>query len=324
MRISVITPVLNDWACLEHLLVELQSLDIVNLEISVHAIDDGSTEAFPASFEFGIGNGLEVLRLSTNMGHQRAIAVGITSVLERCKPDFLVVIDADGEDDPANVPLLIANCVEFPDCVVVAQRRERVASQSFRWMYGAYKVLFRSATGQQLDFGNFAVMTSQNAERLSAMSELWNHFPATIMKSRLPIRRIPLARRARFTGESRMNLVSLINHGLSGLSVFMDVVFTRMLILFSVLTAILGTVIVAGIVLRLSTDVPIPGWAALAITAAAIGLVQVLTALLVVGFLSLSSRAIYAPAPREFAEGLISERITFPQHTRDNLATSGD
>ena len=141
------------------------------------------------------------------------------------------------------------------------------------------------------------------------MPELWNHFPATIMKSRLPVRRVPLSRRARYEGESRMNLVSLINHGLSGLSVFTDAVFTRLLILAAFLAVALGAVIAGGILLRLTTDVPIPGWAALSVLAASIGLVQLITALLVVGFLYLSARASYSPAPREFAERLIATRV---------------
>jgi uncharacterized membrane protein YhaH (DUF805 family) len=217
-------------------------------------------------------------------------------------------MDADGEDDPNHLSQLIKICVSNPGFVVVAQRQQRVVSKSFRWFYAGYKSMFWWATGRRLDFGNFSAMAGPSAERLCAMPELWNHYPATIMKSRLPIIRVPLSRRARYFGTSRMNSVSLINHGLSGLAVFTDVVFTRLLILASILTVCLGAIVAAGVALRLMTDVAIPGWAALSVLAAAVGLVQIFCALLVVGFLSLSARASYSPAPRDFAAGLIAER----------------
>lgn len=316
VRISIIAPVLNDWECLGQLVGELPWPNDHVREVSVHVIDDGSTDEIPT--ELGITGQVpvEVVRVAANVGHQRAIAIGLVDVSTRLKPDVIVVMDADGEDDPRHINQLLEALSMNPDSVVVAQRQQRVASVSFRVLYGSYKAMFWWATGRRLDFGNFTAMSAASAERLCAMPELWNHFPATIMKSRLPIVRVPLSRPERYFGESRMNLVSLINHGLSGLAVFTDVVFTRLLILASILSVCLGAVIAAGIVLRLNTDVPIPGWAALSVLAAAIGLVQLFCALLILGFLSLSSRASYSPAPREFASDLIAERYVLSDGRR--------
>jgi glycosyltransferase involved in cell wall biosynthesis len=323
MRVSIIAPVFNDWECLGQLLMELPFSKNPADEISIHVIDDGSTESMPSDFGSHGLYSVEVTRVASNVGHQRAIAIGLVDVANRVKPDVIVVMDADGEDDPNHLTELIGTCGSNPGCIVVAQRQQRVATTSFRWLYGGYKTLFRWATGRRLDFGNFSAMSSMSAERLCAMPELWNHYPATIMKSRLPVVRVPLSRRARYFGMSKMNLVSLINHGLSGLAVFTDVVFTRLLILASVLTACLGAVIAAGIVLRLNTDVPIPGWAALSVLASAIGLVQLFCALLILGFLSLSSRASYSPAPREFAASLIAERIVRPASRSASVELEG-
>ena len=308
MRVSIIAPVLNDWECLARLLTDLPWADDPALQVSLHVVDDGSTEAMPLEFESRQSHLVEVIRVTANVGHQRAIAIGLVDVTARIKPDVIVVMDADGEDDPNHLSQLVKICLSNPGFVVVAQRQQRVVSTGFRWLYAGYKSMFWWATGRRLDFGNFSVMTGPSAERLCAMPELWNHYPATIMKSGIPIIRVPLSRRARYFGTSRMNFVSLINHGLSGLAVFTDVVFTRLLILASILTVCLGAIVAAGVALRLTTEVAIPGWAALSVLAAAVGLVQIFCALLVVGFLSLSARASYSPAPRDFAAGLIAER----------------
>ena len=45
----------------------------------------------------------------------------------------------------------------------------------------------------------------------------------------MPITQIPIDRGCRYAGTSKMNYVSLIVHGLSGISVYSDVIFVRML-----------------------------------------------------------------------------------------------
>ena len=315
LHACIIIPVFNDWESLQPLLHELAQLQTSNLQLRVLVIDDGSTEPIPTDFALPVNLHVSVVTLAANSGHQRAIAVGLVDTLAQEHVDFIAVIDGDGEDDPAHIVELLSACRADHGSIAVAQRKGRVASKRFVWLYALYKMLFHLSTGKRLDFGNFVVMTPESAKRLCAMPELWNHFPATIMKSKLTLIRVPLRRRARYFGSSRMNFPSLINHGLGGLSVFADTVFARLLILVSTITAVLGVVVTAGIVLRIAIGVPIPGWLALVVLFSAIGLLQLLTAVFVVGFLHLSSRSVYSPAPRAFAEGLVYSRVPLAELT---------
>jgi hypothetical protein len=54
------------------------------------------------------------------------------------------------------------------------------------------------------------------------VSEIWNNFPCGVVKSKLPIDTIPFERAKRLAGESKMNFVSLITHGMSAISVLME------------------------------------------------------------------------------------------------------
>ena len=310
MRICVVTRVFNDWRCADLLIHEIAEYLPESTLCNILIVDDGSTDFNIHDIYSPKDLSVSVLRLATNVGHQRAIAIGLVEAVTDYDPDFVVVIDADGEDDPGHIGTLLATCQENPDVVVVAQRRKRFAPKRFIWLYAAYKSLFRASTGEQLNFGNFAVMSRGTARRLISMTELWNHFPATVMKSKVSIKRVPLDRRARLAGESQMNFVGLINHGLAGLAVFSDKVFARLLLAVTFLTTVLGLTIVAGIAFRLSTSVPIPGWVALTLLFAAIGLLQLFTALLIVGFMTLSSRNSYSPAPVAFTDNLIAARVS--------------
>lgn len=71
------------------------------------------------------------------------------------------------------------------------------------------------------------------------MPELWNHFAATLLRSRLPLVGLFISKGRRSHGHSKMNFVSLVNHGLSAAAVLVDVVFARVLIFSTASAAIL-------------------------------------------------------------------------------------
>jgi hypothetical protein len=61
-----------------------------------------------------------------------------------------------------------------------------------------------------------------------------------------------------------MNLVSLILHGLSAISVHTDIIFVRVLLGAAFVAAMAGLGIVAVGGIRIATDLAIPGWATVA------------------------------------------------------------
>jgi len=311
--ILIVTPVFNDGACLEFLFRDLGNAGIP-CEVDVFVVDDGSTTDISlrsAAIPVAIGS-VSVLRVGANVGHQRAIAIGLVEAVRLGNHDAIAVIDSDGEDQPADLVALLEALRSAPDSIVVAQRRSRTDSARFRAFYAMYRVLFRWLTGRRLDFGNFSVLPSAAAQRIVLMPELWNHYPAAIMRSRLAITGVPIDRGHRYSGQSRMSFTALVSHGLAGIASFVDTAFTRLLVLASSLAALFGVLVAGAFILRVSIGVPIPGWAALGASVAAIALVQVLVGLVVVSFLTLSSRSSVSPPPADFASGYVVkiDRIT--------------
>src|ERR1700716_2709298 len=81
-RIGVVTPVLDDWACFASLVGEVSAQFTGSaVEFHICAVDDGSLSCFdPASLSLPRDSciaRIEILRLALNLGHQRAIAVGL-------------------------------------------------------------------------------------------------------------------------------------------------------------------------------------------------------------------------------------------------------
>ena len=292
-RMAVVAPVFNDWVCAQELLNRLATLAPGLPPLSVYLVDDGSTQL--AALDPGpwahLLRDVRVIHAGANLGHQRAIAVGLTQALLDPEVDLLVVIDADGEDDPTGIPSLLAALPESTEAIVVAQRKQRTEALSFRAFYRLYRAGFTALTGKRLDFGNFSLLTRVAATRLVYMPEMWNHFPAAVMRSKVPLMRVPTDRSNRFHGTSRMNFVALVNHGLAAISTFTDVVFARLMTVVSILVTIFLLAAVAVVAIRFGSTVAIPGWTTTAMGFILLGLFQFLTLLAVMTFTLLSARS---------------------------------
>ncbi len=307
--LAILVPVFNDWACVAPLIAGLEATPGLPASRRIVLVDDGSTEA--ASPDLGTGTiPVEVIRLGANVGHQRAIAIGLVSIAKTQPPDAVIVIDGDGEDLPADCEFLWQAHLANQAAVVVAQRLKRTESARFKFFYGLYRWFFRVLTGRKLDFGNFSLLPASALQRLVLMPELWNHYPATIMKSRLEIVRVPLNRGTRFAGQSRMNFISLVNHGLAGIAAFADTAYARLLAWSVLAMGFFGIAIVGGIVYRITSENPLPGWLALGAMAAVVALFQIIAALIIVSFLTLSLRAQPNFPPIEVAGAYISEKFS--------------
>jgi polyisoprenyl-phosphate glycosyltransferase len=201
------------------------------------------------------------------------------------------VMDADGEDSPAAIEQLLASAGGARDFCVVAERGRRFEGLTFRLSYIVYKALFKLMTGREIRFGNFCLLSAGYARRLVSVADLWNNLPAAILRSRLPIRAVPVDRAKRYTGKSKMNLTSLVIHGLSGISVYAETIFVRLLVLTVVLSLFSLAAIVTVLTLRLFYPLhATPGWATTVTFGMSMILVQTLSFTLLFVILLLNSR----------------------------------
>jgi hypothetical protein len=201
-----------------------------------------------------------VLRLYRNLGHQKAIAIGLSYVAEHLPTDKVIVMDADGEDAPADINKLAARSLEEPDKIIFAERNKRTESLLFRSFYVIYKLLFKLLTGKVITFGNFSLIPQSRLQNLVRVSEIWNNYPGGIIKSRIPYDSVLTNRATRLAGESKMNFVSLVLHGLSAISVMVDTTAVRILI-FSIFMSGIAIAFIFFIVFLKLIGNATPGWA---------------------------------------------------------------
>jgi hypothetical protein len=222
--------------------------------------------------------------------------------------EAVVVMDSDGEDQPKDIALLVSAARSHPQNAVLALRKKRSESPGFQFGYLIYKALFFRATGRLINFGNFSLLPINHVRRLVHMPEIWNNLAAAIMRSRIPLFRVPTVRGRRYGGTSKMNVTSLAAHGLSAISVYTDVVFVRVLIAGAVIaaTTILG--ISVAIVIRLATDLAIPGWTTTVVASLVSILMQALIFVVATTLMVLGRRSTRPMIPIIDCTSFIAER----------------
>jgi len=262
-RVLLVIPVLDDWPSVDML---CQALDAVfqplpKYEVSILLVDDGSTTeaTLPSAADCRSLRSIQILHLKRNVGHQRAIAIGLAFAQEHLPSTFVVVMDGDGEDRPEHVPELLRALSSSRAPVVFAERRKRFESLGFRASYTAYRLLHKILTGRSIRYGNFSALRFEALARLTVMSELWTHYAAAVVLSRLPFITIQLDRGKRYIGSTKMNLYSLVLHGLAAMALY-PAVSVRVLV-GSAFVGLLALLVAIGVtVVRFTTDLAIAGW----------------------------------------------------------------
>lgn len=293
-QIIFLIPIYNDWDSFSILLKNIKEFygqHQTEFSIKIIGIDDGSFENYNAN-NFPNHIPIEIITLKQNMGHQRAIAVGLHYINSEITDfDFLIVLDGDGEDNPKHAKDLIKKCEEL-DCsaIVFAERKKRQESLNFKIGYYFYKVIFYLLTNQKISFGNFSCIPKSLLNKVTSIDVLWNHYSGSIIKSKIPFNTVMIDREKRYTGSSKMNFNSLVLHGLSSISIYFDIISVRILRIsfIGVLFCIFSILIV--FCFKIFTDLAIPGWASNLVLLIMIIVIQLSSVTLIVLLMQLNAR----------------------------------
>ena len=265
-KFTIVMPIYNDWDSAKILLKRINEVFRRDQkEIQVLLVNDASTDDCPDkiidTMLSSVGR-VDLLNLKKNMGHQRAIAIALTHLYNSKPCDAICIMDADGEDRPEDIPELIkAFYQKKQGNIIFAKRTKRMEGMTFKIFYRCFQLLHKILTGRSVSVGNFSIIPFKYLSTLTVSSELWNHYAAAVCNLKIPYDSIPAPRDRRITGKSKMNFISLVVHGLSAISVFGDVVGTRILCAAFGINLILIFFLLAVFILRIFTSMAIPGWA---------------------------------------------------------------
>jgi glycosyltransferase involved in cell wall biosynthesis len=213
MDLSVVILVFNEQDSLRPLHEELtRALKPLGRSYEMLFVDDGSTDA-----SAGVLRELRkadpccrVLRLARNTGQTAALTCG----LHNARGDVVVAIDGDGENDPADIPRLLARLEEGYD-LVSGWRRERWKDSPLtrRLPSMAANALISRMTGTALhDYGcTLKAYRGDLARGLQLYGEMHRFVPAIAAQLGARVSEIEVGFRPRRSGRSKYGLGRILH-----------------------------------------------------------------------------------------------------------------
>ena len=235
-KFIILIPLYNDWKSVSKLLkeIDLQITDWES-EVSVLIVDDASTEVRPnINSNFNKIKPLKVLNMKKNQGHARCFATGLKFIIAKENFDYVIPMDADGEDRPEELNLFFNKSKEYPDKVITADRIKRSEGPLFKFCYEIHKYLTYIFTGHLIKFGNYTCLTRDSVVKMTEEPSAWSSFSGSLTKL-IPDRiSISSIKGLRYYGPSKMSFFKLLIHSFSIIAVFKRTTFLRSFIFLSV------------------------------------------------------------------------------------------
>ena len=122
-ELSVLLPAFNEEACIEAVVREAAGvLRGLARPFEIIVVDDGSTDATPARLQALQADlpELHVLRLLKNSGQSAALGAAFRAA----RGAIFITLDADGQNDPADIPALVAKLDSCDLCCGYRAKRQ--------------------------------------------------------------------------------------------------------------------------------------------------------------------------------------------------------
>lgn len=176
MQISVVIPAFDEAESLPGLLIRLlPELEALTGSAEVIVVDDGSRDGTAEAVRALGLPGVHVERLRVNRGKSAALRTG----LGLAKGDVIVLMDADGQDDPAELPRLVAALDDGGLDLVTgrrAHRNDRAAKRVPSRLYNWATARVTGVPGRDFNSG-FKAMRRDVARDLDLYGELHRYIP---------------------------------------------------------------------------------------------------------------------------------------------------
>jgi len=255
MKTKILIPIYNDWKSVFKLLEKINvQLDGWEADISAIIINDASTEERPSNTPL-LKNlkSIHIINMKENRGHARCNATGLKYIIEKEDFDYIVLMDGDGEDRPAEFGSLLCKGYENPDKVVTADRVKRSEGLFFKFCYLVHKYLTFIFTGKSIKYGNYTCLPKFAVNKMINEAATWSSFSGSLAKTITNRVSIPSTRGERYFGPSKMSFFNLLKHSLSIIAVFKTTLLIR-----SILFLIAYLFLVAGKI-SIITLIPVIG-----------------------------------------------------------------
>ena len=199
----MIVPALNEAENLVETIPQaIAVLERMNVDYEVLVVDDGSKDQTPKVMYSLCAEypHLRSVRLRRNAGKAAALSIGF----ELAKNDVFVMMDADGQDEPKEIPTLIAKLDQGFDLVTGrrATRHDRFLKRHTSQLYNATTAWVSGVPGRDFNSG-LKVFRREVAESVDIYGELHRYLPVLAAWAGYSVTEVEVEHHPRLHGKTK-------------------------------------------------------------------------------------------------------------------------
>jgi glycosyltransferase involved in cell wall biosynthesis len=204
MKISIVICLYNEEDSIKPLILSIDKA-LYGLDFEVLMVDDGSGDRTVQEVKNNARPWLRLIQLRKNYGQSSALAAGIDHALG----DYIVTMDGDMQNDPADIPLMLSTIESGEDDMVTGYRENRQDNFARKLPSLLANYLIRKTTQIKIrDYGcTLKIFKSYVAKDLKLYGELHRFIPVLAsLEGATRIRQIPVRHHARQYGKSKYGM----------------------------------------------------------------------------------------------------------------------
>jgi glycosyltransferase involved in cell wall biosynthesis len=293
VHLNLIVPCYNEEEVLPEtssqlltLLDRMQQDGMADARSSITFVDDGSQDRTWQMIEDLNRQDARIhgLKLSRNRGHQNALLAGLLSA----QGEVLVSLDADLQDDIEAIPRMLQTHHEADADIVYGVRARRDTDTAFKrcTARGYYALLRKFGVDVIPDHADFRLMSRRALDALQSFREVNLFLRGIIPMLGFRSAVVYYDRLSRFAGESKYPLFKMVRLALDGIFSFSTVPLQWITVMGATLSVASIAFGIWAIIVKLTSDLAVPGWASTVVPMYFLGGLQLLALGIIGGYLS--------------------------------------
>lgn len=281
-KVSLVVPCHNEAAALPVLYAALQApldglKETAGIDFELLFVDDGSDDSTLAVLSTLLASDarVRIVSLSRNFGKEAALTAG----LDVAMGDAVIPFDADLQDPPALIPVLVSHWLNGAE-VVLARRRDRnsdsfLKRKSAEWFYALHHRL--SSIDMPANVGDFRLMDRVVVDAVRKLPERQRFMKGLFAWVGFRTVMVDYVRAPRAAGKGKFSGWRLWNFALEGITSFSTVplrIWTYVGGFGAALTTMYALFIIARTLIH---GVDVPGYASLLVAVLFLGSLQLLS-----------------------------------------------
>ncbi|MGG3122776.1 glycosyltransferase family 2 protein [Priestia megaterium] len=226
--VTIVVPCYNEQEVLKDTIIQLTSVlddlreeDLISAHSKILFVDDGSKDRTWSliAMESTINNYVTGLKLSCNVGHQKALLAGLEKA--KSKSDCVISIDADLQDDVSVIRSFLLKYHEG-DEIVYGVRDSRETDTFFKRNTALcfYRLMKKLNINLIYNHADYRLMSKRAIEELSRYKEADLFLRGIVPLIGFKSSKVTYNRKKRLAGETKYPLKKMISFAFNGLTSF--------------------------------------------------------------------------------------------------------